>query len=190
MATLDEQRFFTLNKRYKYRFFCKGKQMPTRTEKNTNPCAACSQNHDACDTKKPARPNKFETWVHKILKSTPFGCNGESWRCFLKSKHMFLYGASALVFFAIGNTTSAIFERKIQDWIFPDKPAENPERPKSAYHPQTQQYFKIKAVIRNMDTGENTAILESVPPSAQLPQKITSKQVPTSLQNFGTPRSL
>lgn len=103
---------------------------------------------------------------------------------------MFLYGASALVFFAIGNTTNAIFERKIQDWIFPDKPPENPERPKSAYHPQTQQYFKIKAVIRNMDTGENTAILESVPPPAQPPQKITGKPLPVNLQNFGSSHSL
>lgn len=164
--------------------------MPTHTEKNTNFCAGCLKNHTACDIKKPERPNKFEALIHKILKITPLGCNGESWQCFLKSKHMFLYGVSALAFFAIGSTTSVILERKIQDWIFPEKTTKIPKQPKSAYHPQMQQYFKIKAVIHNMDTGENTAILESVPPAEQPPKKIIGKPLPVNLQNFGASHNL
>lgn len=164
--------------------------MTTVKPRIINPCSGCAGNCKHCNAKGPYKPNKLEKLVHKILKTTPLGCDGESWRCFLKSKHMFMYGASALVFFAIGNTTNAIFERKVQDWIFPDKPTDNLEQPKSAFHPQTQEYFKIKAIIRNMDTGETTAILESVPLPTKLPQKITSRPLQINLQNFGDSRDL
>lgn len=139
--------------------------MSTRNMKKTNPCAHCSGNCTKCNVQQPASLNKFETLVHKILKTTPLGCKGESWQCFLKSKHMLMYGASAFVFFVLGNTTNALFEKKIQDWFFPDKTPEVLEPPKSAYHPKTGAYFKIKAIIRNMETGEKTAVLEESEPA-------------------------
>lgn len=169
--------------------------MPMRNVKKTNPCAHCSGNDDEHDAKRSVKPGKFKTLMNKILKATPLGCKGESFQCFLKSKHMLLYGASAFVFFVLGNTTNALFEKKIQDWVFPDKTPDTPEPPKSAYNPKTGAYFKIKAVIRNMETGEKTAVLEEsetapLPSEHPLTPQTQSADASKTVPSFNPPQKI
>lgn len=141
-------------------------------------CESCAKKCHGCSPEK-TTPNFIENIIHKALKTTPLGCDGESWRCFLKSKHMFLYSASAAVFFIIGNTSNVIFEKTIQDWFFPEKTFDPYDPPKTAVNPQTREIFKIKAVVRDVDTGEKTAILEAIPADTPRVQKITSQALMT-----------
>lgn len=151
--------------------------MSDRDFNNNSPCQKCSRACAKCKAHKTKKPNSFEKLIYKILKMTPLGCNGESWHCFLKTKHMLMYGISSAVFFVIGTTTDVIFEKKVEDLLFHDDIEKKREPVRTAFDPQTKEYFKIKAVIRRTDTGERTAILESVPQTPEAPQKITSHKL-------------